>query len=154
MNNPKKLINAKEFCFRLLKLRQRSEHELRQRLIRKKFTAETIEEVIAYLNKIKLINDREFSQSWIASRINNFGKRRIVFELRQKGISKELIEESLEEFKERFSDTDNLRELARKKYDKFLQENQDSFKAKKRLFAFFMRKGYSPEIIIEILESL
>ena len=104
--------------------------------------------------KIKLINDREFSQSWIASRINNFGKRRIVFELRQKGISKELIEESLEEFKERFSDTDNLRELARKKYDKFLQENQDSFKAKKRLFAFFMRKGYSPEIIIEILESL
>lgn len=154
MNNPKKLINAKEFCFRLLKLRQRSEHELRQRLIRKKFTAETIEEVIAYLKKIKLINDREFSQSWIASRINNFGKRRIVFELRQKGISKELIEESLEEFKERFSDTDNLRELARKKYDKFLQENQDSFKAKKRLFAFFMRKGYSPEIIIEILESL
>jgi regulatory protein len=154
VNNPKKLINAKEFCFRLLKLRQRSEHELRQRLIRKKFTAETIEEVIAYLKKIKLINDREFSQSWIASRINNFGKRRIVFELRQKGISKELIEESLEEFKERFSDTDNLRELARKKYDKFLQENQDSFKAKKRLFAFFMRKGYSPEIIIEILESL
>ncbi|MFA5096766.1 MAG: regulatory protein RecX, partial [Candidatus Omnitrophota bacterium] len=69
---------AREYAFLLLKFRLRSENELVQRLRRKKIPAETIKEVISFLEEKKFIDDNVFARAWLSSRLKRpFGLRRI-----------------------------------------------------------------------------
>jgi len=154
VNSPEDLKKAKEFCFRLIKIRQRSEHELRQRLGLKKFSLDIIDEVIGYLKRLILIDDVEFAANWVASRKHNFGSRRIAFELKQKGIAESIIKQELDKLKEDFNEAEYISGIARKKFEKIVKELKDPFKAKKRLYGFFMRKGYPIDVIIDTLEKL
>ena len=72
---------AKNYIYRLLKIRFRSEREVRDKLRQKGFSEPTADEAVGYFKGIDLINDRLFAQKWIAWRLNKpFGIHRIRFE--------------------------------------------------------------------------
>jgi regulatory protein len=143
---------AKNYCFRLFKIRPRSEAELRQKLKQKKYPPELVDACLDYFKKIGLINDFEFARFWISSRINRpLGLRRLFYELKFKGIPEELSKEAARPFKEAQDEPQIVRELARKKM-KQLKE-KDRYKARSKVYAFLMRKGFSPEAVIEALEE-
>ncbi len=86
-----------------LAVRPRSESEIgqyiRKQLSKKKEPAEnlseTIDVIIDRLKKFNYVNDDDFTKWWIENRVNvkkPSGKRKIVSELYQKGIAKEIIE--------------------------------------------------------------
>jgi regulatory protein len=87
---------------RYLSYRPRSEKEMRDYLLEKQkrkkgLSDETISEIIKKLKSYKFIDDRQFTKSWIESRIKLKNKpvRVIEYELKQKGISGDLIDEFL-----------------------------------------------------------
>ena len=90
---------AREKCLRLLAVRARSAAELRERLRRVGFAPDVAESVIANLADTELVDDAEFARSWVASRqaAGGFGKQKLRWELRRKGVAEKLIEAALEQ---------------------------------------------------------
>ncbi len=136
----------------LLKFRLRSEKEIRLRLKKKKFDQKIIEETVAFLKDKEFINDNYFAQAWLESRLKRpLGLRRIKEELRQKGIDKEIINSQISEIKKDYSEEEIVAEIAKARFNRL--KNIERELAKRRLYAYFLRRGFSPEIVIDVLNQ-
>jgi regulatory protein len=147
------LQKAKEYAFLLLKFRLRSEKELYERLKRKKFDADIIKEVLKFLKEKDFLNDKIFAKAWIDSRLKRpLGLRRIKEELKLKGIDKEIIDSQISEIKKDYPEEEIVKKIARQRLNKL--KNIEPRKAKNRLYAYLLRRGFSPEIIIDVINQL
>lgn len=151
--NSDTFLKAKEYAFFLLKYRLRSEKELYARLLRKRFSEDESKKVILFLKEKKFLDDEAFTKSWVNFRLRRpFGFRRIRQELKEKGIDKEIIEGRIEEAKKDYSEKEIVKELALTKLSKL--KNIDPVKARNRTFAYLIRRGFSPETVIDVLNNL
>ena len=136
----------------LLSFRQRSRQEIYTALQRKGYEDSYIEETIRYLELNKYIDDRSFASSFINDKrnLNKYGSNRIKYELYNKGISKEIIEETLD------VDTDDeyiiALEIATKKLSTY--KEQDNNSVYRKLGGFLQRKGYSYDLVSKVLREI
>jgi regulatory protein len=152
-NNKDPLQKAKNYAFLLLKYRLRSEKEIYGRLKKKKFDEGIIEETIGYLKDKGFINDSLFAKTWIESRLSKpLGLNRIKQELKSKGIDAEIINEQFKAIKNNYVEEDIVLEIARERMKKF--KEIDRYKAKRRVFAYLLRRGFTPEIVIDVINRL
>ncbi|MBF0521828.1 MAG: regulatory protein RecX [Candidatus Omnitrophica bacterium] len=129
-------------AYRLLKIRNRSEKEIRDKLMKKDFSADVIEQTVQYLKTAGFIDDRLFTKGWISSRLNKpFGKRRIEHELKQKGVTDEILKEELGKALETFDENEAAAQLALKRtaHSKTVEKE----KLKQRIFNYLLRRGFS-----------
>ena len=147
------LQKAKDYAFLLLKFRLRSENELRQRLKKKKFDADIIEMTLLFLKDKGFIDDNYFTKTWIESRIKKpLGIRRLKAELSIKGINKAIIDTQIDEIKKSYSEEDIVGGIAKDRLNKL--KGIDPQKAKKRVYAYLLRRGFSPEVVIDVLNQI
>ncbi len=136
----------------MLKFRLRSENELWQRLRLKKIPEETIKEVISFLKEKGFIDDNVFARAWLNSRLKRpLGLRRIRLELRQKGVDKEVIEQETVKLKD-YSEGQTVLGLAKARLNRLKGMEPDS--AKRRLYSYLLRRGFSPEVVTDTLNQL
>ena len=144
---------AKEYAFLLLKFRVRTEKEIIDRLKKKKFEEEIIGRVVQFLKEKQFLDDEDFARAWIESRINKpTGLRRLRDELRQKGVAPEIINGQLDRIKEHYSEQDIVAQAASAKLEKV--KGVDPQKAKRRVYAYLLRRGFSPDVVIEVINQL
>jgi regulatory protein len=144
---------ARAYAFLLLKFRLRSCREIAQRLKRKKFSDEIIAKTIAFLEDKGFLNDRDFSRAWISDRINRpLGLRRLKIELKIKGVSVNIIDNQIEEAKKNYNEAAIVREIAEAKFKKL--KAIEPRKAKKRIYDYFLRRGFTPDVIIDVMTNL
>ncbi|MEW6009584.1 MAG: regulatory protein RecX [Candidatus Omnitrophota bacterium] len=142
-------------AYRLLKVRDRSEKEIRDRLLKKKYPNSTIDSVIAHLKDLSYIDDKKFSREWVNFRLKTpFGIKRIILELRQKGIDEEIISEALREVRKSDVEREALTSLAKKRINNLHKRNIIGIKARQKLYQFLLRRGFSSSDIIGVLEEL
>lgn len=147
------LQKAKDYAFLLLKFRLRSENEIRQRLKKKKFDADIIETTLFFLKDKGFIDDNYFAKTWIESRIKKpLGIRRLKAELSIKGINKAIIDTQIDEIKKSYSEEDIVGGIAKDRLNKL--KGIDPQKAKKRVYAYLLRRGFSPEVVIDVLNQI
>ena len=89
-------------ALRLLTYRPRSEAELRDRLGRQRAPAAITDEVVARLKELSLIDDEAFARMWVErrQRTSPHGRRLIASELRAKGLSRSVVENSIADLDE------------------------------------------------------
>ncbi len=140
---------AKQIAYRFLSYRPRSKKEIEKKLREKKFSKDTIIMVINLLEENNYINDREFTLNYIRYRMENrpVGRASLEYELRKKGISSYLIEESLREI---YGDGFDEYEIA----VKMAEKKMDSLKDKRKLFGYLQRKGFSYDTIERVVTAL
>ncbi len=144
---------AKTAAFTMLARRIHSEKEVRDKLRKKKFPPETIEQVIARLYEMNLLNDAHFAGALVRDKLKRtpIGKSALKSKLLQKGIAKETIDNVL-------SETDlNSEELCMKAAEKKLKtlaKEPDARKRKQKLSQFLMRRGFDWETINSTLRTL
>ena len=149
----KEQARAKQIVFRLLKIRNRSEKEIKDRLKLKRISEDTIEKTLCYFKEAQSIDDRAFAQWWIHARLAKpLGLKRIQFELKQKGISDEILNEVIPEVFNRQSEFPVVEELARKRWQNY--KNLDTLTKKRRLSGYLARRGFSSESIQQVLRKL
>lgn len=147
------LEKAKNYAFLLLKYRLRSEGEIRQRLKRKKFQDNAIDEVVAFLKDKKFIDDSIFAKAWVESRIKRpLGLRRIEQELRVKGVAQKTINAQLNKTRESYAEEEVARETAKVKLKRL--KGVDPQTAKRRIYAYLLRRGFSPDIVYDVVNQL
>jgi regulatory protein len=124
----------------LLARRNRSTKEIVDRLTKAGFAEAVIEETIDTLLDRKYLNDRQFTTEWIQNRIvfRPRSRRALSYELKIKGISSEIIENSLAQIQ---SD-DNLAYLEASRYKKRL-DKADWQEFRKRMTSHLLRYGFS-----------
>ena len=143
---------AREYAFLLLKFRLRSEKELVQRLKQKGFPEELCQAMVDFLKDKQFIDDHVFAKGWVASRLKKpFGLRRIKLELVQKGLGKEVIEEAFVQAKEDYDENRIVKDLAEKRFSKL--KGIEPIKAKQRVYAYLIRRGFSPDLVGEVVNK-
>lgn len=146
---------ARNYVFRLLKIRFRSEKEVRDKLQQKGFSQETIARTVGYFKELDLVNDRQFAQEWIASRLSSnkpFGIHRIRFELKEKGIGPDLIEEEFAQATADYCEEDVVFRLAQRQAAKC--RNVGAPKRKQRVYGYLMRRGFNPQVVLKAIKNL
>lgn len=136
-------------AYRFLSYRARSEKEMQDKLL-EKFETETVQEAIKRLKKYNLINDKDFATAWIRSRLCGRSKRALEFELKNKGVAKNIIDEALGAVS--IDDEYNAAiELVAKK-PKY--RNLDRNEAYKKIGGYLSRRGYSYDIIKRVINEM
>jgi regulatory protein len=152
-NNKESASAARAYSFLLLKYRQRSEKEISDRLRKKKYPEEIVKETLDFLRAKKFIDDAGFARAWIKERLARaIGPRRLYQELKLKGIDKQVIESNLSQAKEYYSETETIRELAQRRFNSL--KDLDPQAAKRRVYAFLLRRGFSADAVIDTLNQL
>lgn len=136
----------------LLSYRQRSEKELYRALSKKGYEDDYISHTFDFLREYNLLDDIAFSNSFIIDKqnLNKFGSIRIKYELMNKGISKDVIEKTLDIDPELEYET--AMDLATKKLRTYTKEDKNA--TYRKIAGFLQRKGYSFDIISKILREL
>jgi regulatory protein len=132
-----------------LSYRPRSEWEIREYLQKREFSSPAIDAVVNALSDINLINDSAFAQYWLENRaqFRPKGKRVLSRELRQKGVSSQLIDETLEAYDEKEAARRVYTEQARR----LMNLPPDVFR--RRLIERMARRGFSYDLIQELLAN-
>ena len=144
---------ALRYAFGLLKFRPRSEYELRQRLKRRGFSESAVEETLFFLKEKKFVDDLEFVRIWVQSRLKKpLGINRIRQELKIKGIEKDLIEQALKDITDKYSEDRVVKELACRRWGRL--KHVQPQKARRRLFLFLLRRGFSIDKIQEAINQI
>jgi regulatory protein len=106
---------AYERALMYVMLRPRSRREVQDYARRKKWTPEDTQAIIEKLITKRYLDDRSFARSWVESRAlaKKTSQRKLTMELKQKGVSDDIIHEILEASS--FDEGDALRQLISKK---------------------------------------
>jgi len=147
-----KPLSPVDYAFLLLSFRMRSKDEMRQRLIKKGYTEDEVNGVIDKLEGLNYLNDREFAQTWVKSRIVSkpLGRSLMFRELKRKGIAVDIIEDVLNESLKGYDEYEVAKELALKRLGKI--KVRDS-KMWQRLSGYLARRGFSYEVIQKVLKN-
>ena len=143
--------SAYQKATRLLDYRPRTEMEIRQKLQQKGFETEEIETVVRRLKNANLVADEQFAKMWIENRNESHprSRRMIRYELKNKGISEQIIDNALTE-----SEQDS--ELAMKAASRYARRlnSVDRQAFQKRLSAYLARRGFSYGTIAPVVRDL
>ncbi len=156
---PRKLDTESElydYAVGALGRRMRSVAELK-RLLRPRVEMETeygktlVELVIRRLKDQGYLNDARYAAAYSALRRDNekLGRRRVVTDLKIKGVHGEVIEQAVGEVFDEVSDEKQAREYLRRKRIK----QPDDRKQAARVFRQLMRAGFNPKTIFQILKQ-
>ena len=145
---------SRDYALLLLSYRARSCQEITERLLRKKYEREIIQEVVEELKRLHYLDDRAFAIEWVEMRLRGKrGKRLIRQELLKKGIEKEIIDDSIDEGFKKIGPTED--ELAWQAIEKRIPRYQklEKSKAYRRIKDFLIRRGFSLETTENTLDK-
>ncbi|HDZ77084.1 MAG TPA: regulatory protein RecX, partial [Candidatus Omnitrophica bacterium] len=81
------------------------------------------------------------------------GFRKLRFELRQKGVDGKIIDSVFSEVSKNYSEYDVILNLVRSKFKKIISAKFDC-KEKQRIEGFLLRRGFSPDVVTDVIDSL
>jgi len=141
---------------RYLSYRPRSDKEVLDYLREKQKKTPNLTDEIVYkirgkLQEYKFINDSEFTKFWVEQRTKFKNKpiRVIKYELKQKGIDHELIDEVLANTDSKDLDVKSARKLASKKMDFY--RNLDPKKRREKVINHLLRKGFNFDVVKNVV---
>ena len=152
-DDPNDLDACREAALRLLDAAPRPSGAMRERLIGKGYAPEVVDDVIARLIRVRLIDDEAYAQSAVqhcASRL--MGYRGAVMELKRKGVDRQLAQHVCDEAESQGMFAEAAWELGRRTARK--TAGLDVEVRKRRFWSAGGRKGHDPEVLREIAQEL
>lgn len=138
---------AKLRVMNLLKSREYTTEQLRNKLRQGYYPESIIEQALEYVASFHYTDDLRYALDYITSQENRRSQRRINQDLLTKGITQDILEQAWQKWQ---ADGGVLDEqgmiqkwLEKKKYS----PQQADYKEKQKMYAFLMRKGFSGEQI-------
>lgn len=149
-----------ERMYRLFSVRARSEKEVRDYLRNLSYkrkikdqgeiSGQAIELLIDKLNQKELLNDEQFAKAWVESRRKKKGPRVLKQELFQKGISKEVVSNVMDQVL-----SEEEQKTAESLLDRKIRhwKNLSSLEFRKKASDFLMRRGFEYETVKSVVEK-
>ncbi len=134
---------------RLLAYRPRSVQEIRQKLRQKDFPDEVVETVLEELSANEYLDDLAFAKFWVEQRetFKPRGRTALRYELRQKGVARDVIEEALRDLDELSS----ARAAVEVRASRYAHLTWDQYRRK--LAGFLQRRGFGYAVVKQVIEE-
>lgn len=146
-------VMARDKALKLLSIRNRSHEELKQRLRSYGFSDHVTNQALISLSKQGLIDDRRFAfeRAKTMGKTKGWGPRKISYDLKNKGIGNQMIDEALSQAYEPHGRVEVMRRLVKKRLGKRADEMQSDRKLNNRMQRYLVSKGFEPEEVWEVL---
>lgn len=142
-------LKAADFCA----YQERSQQEVRNKLYSYGLHKDEVEEVLSDLISDNFINEERFAKAYVGGkfRIKKWGRNKILHGLNYHRISSYCIKKGLQEIDEA-SYLSTLESIIIKKKDSL--NISDSFQLNQKLAQYAIQRGYEPNIVWEMINSL
>lgn len=132
----------------------KTKYEVRLKLKENDFAEDIIDEVLDILENEEYLNDRVYCEIFIEDKkkLNGYGKNKIKTLLIQKGVSKNIFEDFLDEF-EYDEEFDNALKMGIKKLN-LLSNEEDNFKKKQKIINYLTYRGFGFDVINDVLKEI
>jgi regulatory protein len=145
----KKALN---YTLNILSKSSKTKQELIKKMTEKEYNEDTIAAVIAKVNDLGYINDKQYIEDFIRNKADTsqgLNKRTLQNKMIQKGLDKELIQQSLEN--STIDEYQNAVQVAEKKL-RNLKGNEREKKSK--LYAYLINKGFDYEVCSKVINNV
>lgn len=144
-------IRAVQKAMRFALYQPRTEGEVRLRLAREKYPAETIDAAIAAVKRAHLLDDAQYAKRFAEdkSRLKHWSRRHIEEALRQKGCDRETILNALH-FITESAEIEAVAAIVEKSYRR---RDLSDPKEKSRTVQALLRRGFSGDAIRRVIEK-
>ena len=144
---------CKNTALRIIERAYKTEKEMRKRLSEKGYEKEEIDEAVNFLKEYKFIDDDSYVKLYIKEKIKSYGSQKIKYSLINKGISKEVIEEELNNI-----ESEEMKQtalcLAEKKYKNLSKSEKDRFKLYNKICRYLISRGYEYDMVKSITNKV
>ena len=146
-----KLKRAKMRVLNLLQRRPYTEYELRTKLSDSGYEDEIISATIEYIVSLNLIDDYKYAEDYIAYNSTRKSRKRIMYDLYQKGVPKDVISSALDRVIEDgdYADEEQLirKFMAKRHYD----ATTATYEETQKMRAYLYGKGFDSDTIGQCL---
>lgn len=143
VNKAAVLCSRKEYC----------SADIRKKLVAWELSEEEVEKGIEYLVHEKFIDDKRFAAYYVRDKFmfNGWGRIKISFQLRGKGVASSVIDDALEQLDEG-AYKEKLAELLHSKKRQI--KNKDQWQTKAALARFAQSRGYESDLVFRTIDQL
>lgn len=154
INKTKNYLNSLKKIKKACSLKELCEYDINEKSKKYGLSQEETEKLIDELKKSNYINEERYCQAYINDKIkyNRWGKNKIRYTLKNKGINHYLINDKLEN-----TDTDFYEKIVSseiKKKANSLKKEKDYLVKKQKLIRFCYQRGYESEICESIIKNI
>ena len=146
-------MDLRTMITRYCQYQDRCQKEIRNKLYENGASKDEVAELMIELIELKLIDEERYARNFARGkfRIKNWGKRKIIFELKQDQISEYCIKKGLSEIDdEEYLQT--LERLTERKIPEFMKD-KNLFTRRAKLQRYLSQKGYEQELIAEMIKK-
>ncbi len=141
----------------MLNRRPHTETEIRRKLYRKGYNKETVAKTIRQAHDVGLIDDGSFARLYVDEKlsIGSQGRRKIIADLRRRGVQQELIDAAFEAFAQTHGEDtewENILAVAQRKW-RHLEREPDPHKRRHKLLSFLANRGFDRSLAYRVLEA-
>lgn len=139
---------ARKRAMFLLERMDRTEHQLRDKLMQNGYPAVCVDLAIDYVKKYHYIDDLRYATNYISYQQKRKSRQKLKIDLLTKGIDKNVIEQALDEA----FDSDEqikIRQLLEKKH---YDPKECDRKEKQKTYQYLMRRGFKGSDILHVMK--
>lgn len=151
LENEKKL--AKQKALKTLSMANKTKKELVLKLKQSKFSTEAIDYAMTFVDKYDFIDEENIAKTLVEGKYSKkrYSKRAMMSKLRQKGISSDVIGDSVKDIGDD-EEFENAMYFAQKKLRTI--RDDDKYKVRNKLMSALSYRGFSYDIIKRVSEDL
>ena len=149
-NNMDELTKAIRRALFLLTDMDRTEKELNDKLKKAGYSENTIARTMEYVRSFGYIDDRKYTEKFIDIAKGKKSRVRIVYDLAQKGISRDIIDEAFDSVGE-WDERDLIRTMAEKKLRNMATSDPMAYT---KVASYLTRKGFRGSDIAAVLNDI
>lgn len=138
-------------CMNLLKSRDYTVWQLRNKLLRGYYPPGAVEEAIAYVSSFGYVDDLRYAADYINCCHKNKSRRRIDNDLQRKGIASETIMRAWEQWQTAGNEQDEEEQINRLLEKKHFDKERADRRELQRIYAFLARRGFDSDKICKVL---
>jgi len=140
---------------RLLTKRPYPRKTLLNKLISKGFVRHSVEKVLTDFEQKGWIDDSSYAKSYVNDKykLAGWGPKKIEMYLKRDGVSDQIIQSAIKGLETNESLLETLQKLVNKRKLHFLRE-KDTFKRKKKVVDYLLRKGFNPNEVFKHIDTL
>ena len=141
---------AKLRAMHLLEDMDRSESALREKLRQGLYPPEAVEAAISYVKSFGYLDDARYAENFVQSRKASKIRREILYQLCQKGVSREIAQQVVEECFDGQGETEAILKIIEKKRVDLRTATPEQMQ---KLYGHLARKGFRYEDIRQVIQN-
>ena len=141
---------AKKRALHLLEQMDRTEQQLREKLLASEYPQSCIDDAIAYVKSFHYLDDERYAENFTRYKKEGMSRQQIKQKLMLKGVSRDIVENAIDEEYD-VDETVHIRNILEKKHFSYEASNEGEFR---RIYNYLLRRGFRSSDILKEMKCV